>query len=138
MAKRITAAMLEFAKQLGATKNGRPDWYIVAEQLAAIAVPELLYDNGLKKCGSGRRPKNYDFLAMEVHRVMWINNCGVRAACRKIAKGDKVPLPARNGVKRYIIGGPWKGENPGTLETQYWRWFEREEKRQKKLTVKIR
>ena len=50
----------------------------------------------------GRPQNDDDFFAMEVHRVMRAYDCGVRAACVRIARGkkqDKVPLPSA-GRKR--------------------------------------
>jgi hypothetical protein len=85
----------------------------------------------------GRPQKEDDFFAMEVHRVMQAYNCGVRAACHRIARGGRVPLPPREGRKRYTVGSPWKDSNAGTLEQRYFRWLRREEERQKKLTIEI-
>jgi hypothetical protein len=86
----------------------------------------------------GRRQKDDDFLAMEVHRVMRAYDCGVRAACQRIAQGKKVPLPPRSdGKKRYTIGSPWRGTNAGTLEQRYFRWLRREEKQQQALALRI-
>jgi hypothetical protein len=86
----------------------------------------------------GRRQKQDDFFAMEVHRVMRAYGCGVRAACQRIAQGKKVPLLSRSdGKKRYTVGSPWQGTNAGTLEQRYFRWLRREEKRQQTLALKI-
>lgn len=88
----------------------------------------------------GRPINDDDFFAMEVHRMMQAYGCGVRAACQRIARGgrrDKVPLPSRDGIQRYTVGGPWKGLNAGTLEQRYFRWLRREEKRQAALTLRI-
>src|SRR5215213_7016317 len=119
MAKRIRPAMLRFAKEIGAWKGNRPDWYLVAEQLAEIAVPELLSEEPSGR-GPGRPPApergihdRDDFFAAEVHRVQWSFGCGVKEACCIIAKGSKkVPLPTRSGQpKRSITSGPWKGQS---------------------------
>jgi hypothetical protein len=115
MAKRIRPAMLRYAEILGAMKNGRPDWYHVAEELARIAVPELLQEDSPAGDGPGRPRANFDWLAMEVHRVMAAYDCGVRTACKKIAlgrKADKLALPrtATRGAGWYTVGSPWKGK----------------------------
>jgi hypothetical protein len=105
------------------------------------------------KAKRGRPLKDDDFLAMEVHRVMQAYKCGVRAACKRIARGkkqDRVPLlggpwrlnrkkePTRQkATKAYTIGSPWQGTNAGTLEQRYFRWLRREEERQKAHTLKI-
>lgn len=139
MGKRVKPEMLAFAKRVGAWRGGRPDWYTVAERLAEISKPELLTESVMATRGPGR-PKNddEDFLATEVHRVMWAFNIGVREACRRIDRGDKVPLPTRPGKPaRWTAGSPWKGTNHGTLESRYWRWRRAESERQKKLTVEI-
>ena len=137
MAKRIRQAMVDFAKHIGAMRGGRPDWYRVAEALAAIAKPELM--KGEAKDTHLGRPKNDDdFLAVEVQRVMWTFDVGVREACRRIARGYKVPLPTLPGKPpRWTVGSPWKGTKPGTLEQRYFRWWKLEQERQKKLTTEI-
>ena len=86
----------------------------------------------------GRRRNDDDFFAMEVHRMMQAYDCGVRAACRKIANGAAAQqLLPRKGLKRWIRGSEWRGQNAGTLEQRYFRWLRREEERQKKLTIEI-
>jgi hypothetical protein len=99
MAKRIKPRMVEYARSLGATTKRGPDWYLVAEHLAEIANPELLKNEPAEGTPRpGRRQNQDDFFAMEVHRVMSVYDCGVRAACEKIARGKReVPLPARGG-----------------------------------------
>jgi hypothetical protein len=42
MAKSLKPGLLRFATAIGAVRNRKPDWYLVAEELARIAVPELL------------------------------------------------------------------------------------------------
>jgi hypothetical protein len=140
VAKRIKMALVDFAKRLGAMRNGRPDWYLVAEHLAAISNPELLAEDGATTRGPGRPKNGDDFLAMEVHRLMWSFNIGVREACRRISRGDKVPIRKVHGTStdRWTRGSPWKGTNPGTLEQRYFRWLKDEKKRQEKLTIEIK
>jgi hypothetical protein len=140
MAKRIKPRMVEYARSLGATTKRGPDWYLVAEHLAEIANPELLKNEPAEGTPRpGRRQNQDDFFAMEVHRVMSVYDCGVRAACEKIARGKReVPLPARGGVRRYTVGSPWKGQKVRALETRYWRWLKREKKRQQEFRVTIR
>ena len=132
-------------------RGGRPDWYRVAEYLAALAIPELLQEDEAMTRGAGR-PKNTgeDFLAMEVHRVMTAFNVGVAEACRRISRGDRVPLltapwkvskdgtAARMKGRFMTKGSPWKGINPTTLESRYWRWRKAEKEQEQKLTVEIR
>jgi hypothetical protein len=141
VAKRIKMAMVDFAKRVGAMRNGRPDWYRVAEHLAAISKPELVAKDGATTRGPGRSKNDDDFLAMEVHRVMWAFGVGVRTACRRISRGDKVPIRKVHGgpTGRWMtLGSPWKRTNPGTLEQRYFRWLKDEKKRQKKLTTEIK
>ena len=42
MSKQPTARMIKFASDIGAIKNGKPNRNRVAEELATIAIPELL------------------------------------------------------------------------------------------------
>jgi hypothetical protein len=138
VAKRIKLAMLDFARRTGAMRGGRPDWYLVAERLAEISKPELLAKDGATTRGAGRPKNDNDFLATEVNRVMWIFGVGAGEACRRIARGDKVPLPTREGKpQRWTKGSPWAGINHKTLERRYWRWRRDEEERQEKVAVKI-
>jgi hypothetical protein len=154
VAKHIKLAMLDFAKRTGAWRGGRPDWYLVAERLAEISKPELLSGDRVATRGPGRPKSDDDFLAMEVHRVMWAFNVGVAQACRRISRGDKVPLATRpwqvsaptDGGEpsiarqkgRYVTkGSAWKGIPATTLASRYWRWRHAEQKRQQKLAVKI-
>lgn len=105
----------------------------------------------LTKAKRGRPRKDDDFFAMEVHRVMREYNCGVRAACKRIAEGGKrsqasvyvtlVPPPPLKEpprrIKGWTVGSRWKRTNAGTLEQRYFRWLRREEARQKMQTLKI-
>jgi len=140
VAKRIKMALVDFAKRVKAMRNGRPDWYLVAEHLAAISHPELLAEDGATTHGPGRPKNDDDFLAMEVHRLVWSFDVGVREACRRISRGDKVPIRKVHGAPtgRWTHGSPWKGTNPGTLEQRYFRWLKDEKKRQEKLTIEIK
>jgi hypothetical protein len=122
-------------------RGGRPDWYRVAEHLAAISQPELLAEDGATTRGPGRPKNEDDFMAMEVHRVMWSFGVGVREACRRIARGDKVPIRKVHGAPtgRWVtLGSPWKGKHPRTLEQRYFRWLKGEKKRQQKLAIEIK
>jgi hypothetical protein len=88
----------------------------------------------------GRPPNDDDFFAMEVHRVMRAYECGVRAACQKIARGkerDKVPLSPDGTKKRWTLGSPWKDTNAETLEWRYFAWKRREEARQAAQSLTI-
>jgi hypothetical protein len=137
--KRIKLAMVNFANRIGAMRNGRPDWYAVAVALAEISKPELLAEDGAMTTRGPGRPKNEnDFLAMEVHRVMWAFDVGAEEACRRIERGDKVPLATRpDKPPRFTFGSPWKGIRCTTLASRYWRWRRAEKERQEKLAVKI-
>jgi hypothetical protein len=141
VAKRIKMAMVDFAKRVGAMRNGRPDWYGVAERLAEISKPELVAKDGATTRGPGRPKNDDDFLAMEVHRVMWAFDVGVREACRRISLGRKVPIRKVHGRPpgRWAThGSPWKDKHAGTLEQRYFRWLKGEKKRQQKLTIEIK
>ncbi len=135
MGKRIKPGLLAFAQGLGAVKGGRPDWYRVAEHLASEFLPELLVGEPDTR-GEGRPRSDLDWLAMEVVRVMGVFNCGQKVACRKIARGDKVPLVGK--PNRFTKGSRWKGENPGTLEQRFQRWKDREKERQAAGDAEIR
>jgi hypothetical protein len=141
--------MRDFAKRIGAMRGDRPDWYRVAEALAAISTPELLGDGPMSR-GAGRPKTNDDFLAMEVHRTMWAFDVGVDEACRRISRGDKVPLPkgpwrvsapgdgpptaTRLPGKSATKGSPWAGMKWSTLVRRYKRWKAEEKQRQQKET----
>jgi len=89
--------------------------------------------------GAGRpKSDDDDFLATEVHRVMWHFDVGVKEACRRIERGDKVPLPTRPGNPvKSTVGSPWRGIKATTLATRYWRWRRAEKERAEKVAVKI-
>jgi hypothetical protein len=147
VAKRINPALLNYARRIGAMRNGRPDWYLFAEDLAKISRPDLLEEDGAVTRGAGRPKGDADFLAMEVHRVMWAFSVGVAGACRRISRGDKAPLLTRTWRisppgdeppsatrddrpgRLYTKGSRWQGINPKTLESRYWRWRRDEQKR---------
>jgi hypothetical protein len=149
--------MVDFAKRIGAVRGGRPDWYRVAVALAKISKPELLAGGRVTTRGPGRPKSDNDFLAMEVHRVMLACDVGVLEACRRISRGDRVPLAtppwqvsaptdggepsiARLKGKWKTKGSAWKGIPATTLTTRYWRWRRAENERQQelqKLAVKI-
>jgi hypothetical protein len=146
--RRIRLALLDFAMRNGLVRGEHPDWYRVAELFAEMAMPELLENSAMTR-GPGRPKNEDDFLAVEIHRVMSVFDTGVKEACRRIARGDKVPL--RTGVvqksgKRkpaMTAGSPWQSTEvqpikAGTLERRYWRWLRAEKQRQKKSAVKIR
>jgi hypothetical protein len=152
VAKRIRLRMLEFAKRIGAVRgDGQADWYYVAETLAAMLMPELLEEDEVMTRGAGRPRNEDDFLAMEVHRVMWVFDVGVEKACDHISAGTPAPLLtapwtlAQDGTpervspeKRWAAGGsPWQGIKAGTLAQRYWRWRKAEKERQEKSTIEI-
>ena len=139
MAKRIKPAMLRYAANIpGAIKkNGRPDWYLVAEELAQLFIPELLQEDTVIARGPGRPKGNDDFFAADVHWMMQSAECGVAEACRKLSLGDQMQVPSRPGTRRYIKTDRYKGKNPDTLEQRYFRWLKREKERQQKLAIEI-
>jgi hypothetical protein len=143
MAKQIKPGMLRFAKDIGAIKNGKPDWYLVAELLARIAVPELLEETPAAPLPGRPKLADNDFLAMEIRRVMATSACGEREACRRIARGDLVRSPVSlwrgpgDRVTVYTKGSPWKGQNPLTLEGRYARWKRAEKAREARMRITI-
>ena len=153
--RRIRRALLDFAERIGAVRSdGQADWYRVCEYLAEISKPELLEDDTMTS-GAGRPKNDDDFLAMEVHRVMWAFNIGVEKACKHIEAGTPVPLltapwTLKDGKATMLEGrwatgsrseeikaSPWQGINAGTLAQRYWRWRKAEKERQKNFTTEI-
>ena len=94
--------------------------------------------------------RSNDFLAMEVNRVIWAFGVGVDEACRRISRGDAVPLlsgpwivskPGDGPPKitraegQYSTkGGKWKGINDKTLARRYKKWLAEEKERQQNKT----
>ena len=72
---------------------------------------------------------------MEVHRVMSAFGVGADEACRRVSRGDKVPVTWRwldrdgtiKAKRAHTVGSPWKNIKPGTLARRYWRWRKTEE-----------
>jgi hypothetical protein len=138
--------MLEFAKQIGAIRGGRPDWYVLAEHLAAIAKPDLLKDPPVSKpVGRPKRETNLSWLYMDVRMMMRRRGrgCTIKRACELLAKGERphripvtVPPGGMNvilpdgtkatltpGTKFMMRGvmGNWKGKKVKTMVVDYQR-----------------
>jgi hypothetical protein len=143
MAKRVKAKMAAYAKHLRAMKNGRPDWYLVAEHLAEIAIPELVSQEEPSGRGPGRPKGEYAFLAWEVDRIMREKGCGVFKACCELASPEGGPQRVRlwggsDGPNWLMTrGSPWTGENPRTLERRYHEWKNGWEEEQKRHQITV-
>ena len=92
------------------------------------------------QCGNGAwlsadAAEGRRFLAMEIIRVMRAYQCGVRAACQRIAgeKSGTGAVAATEGDEAVYHGQPMEGHEPRYIEQRYFRWLRREEERQKKL-----
>jgi hypothetical protein len=143
--KRIRPGMVAFADKIGAMKGGRPDWYLVAERLAEITLPELLVEQPSGR-GPGRPLRGDFLLAWEIHRTMAEYRCSARKACQRITQGkneksetwNRLPLPTREGLKpRYTVGSEWREANPSTLYQRYLRWKKLEGEYQEKHAIEI-
>jgi hypothetical protein len=138
--------MLQFAKDIGAMRNGRPDWYAVAERLAPFAAgefPQLLQDD-FPVSRPAHRPRKEDWywLFRDVDLVRRQRNCTVKKACELLAKGEK-PYRARYTVsagERHWIriqSGAWQGTKAKTLEQRYYEWL-RHQKKQPLKNIELR
>lgn len=122
--------MLQFAKEIGAVRNGRPDWYAVAEYLVPFAAgkfPQLLGDDSPASRPAHRPPKeNWFWLVHDVNLIIrQKEGCTVIEACRLLAKGERphrVFAYNQAGESRevYIQSGKWRGMKPRTLEQRYY------------------
>jgi hypothetical protein len=122
--------MVEFAKCIDAVRNGRPDWYAVAEFLAPFAFehfPELLLDDMPAANGRPGRPAiEWYWLVHDVDLLIRQRKCRtVKVACRLLAKGEepyRVRVTTGEGKRRAarMQSGPWKGKKPRSLEQRYY------------------
>ena len=85
MRKRIKSGMTKFARELGAMRGKRPDWYLVAEHLAGIARPDLL-DSPSNK-GPGAPGIDWTMLFFDVDLVMRQKRCTITEACKELCRG---------------------------------------------------
>jgi hypothetical protein len=125
MRRRIRDSMVQFAKEIGAIRGGRADWYAVADHLAERYAPHLLGD--LSASLPAHRPRgNWFWLVRDVGLIRQQQNCTIKEACRLLAKGKAFPnvvtiLPTGESVR--LQAGKWRGMKPRTLEQRYYEWL---------------
>lgn len=133
MAKRIRESMLGLAKEIGAVRrDGRPDWYAVAEHLAAEQRPELLLRDTGRRRGPQARP--WRWLCHDVELVQAQRRCSIQDACGFLSEGKypettvylSAEVAQKLGVdpgthKVRAAGGRWKGMSVLTLERKYYK-----------------
>jgi hypothetical protein len=137
--------MQKFAKTIDAVRNGRPDWYAVAEFLVPFAAeqfPELLSDDVPANDGPGRPPKEWYWLAHDVDLIRRQRHCTIKRACLQLAKGERpyltrVTLGSGERQSVRIQSGKWKGEKPRTLEQRYFEWMRGWKKESEQRSIKI-
>ena len=122
MRKRIKSSMLKFARELGAMRGKRPDWYLVAEHLAEIARPDLLDS---PSTGPGRKGNNWFFLVTDVNLVQRQKDCSVEDACGWLVEGYlphhvTATLPDGTQVKGRAASEKWKGREPENMRQRYY------------------
>jgi hypothetical protein len=127
VAKQIRQGMLDLAKQIGAMRKGKPDWYMVAEYFAAIAHPELLESPPISR-PVGRPKKNRIWLVYDVN-LLRLTGCTIKEACRRLADGEcpnRVSWPMLDGTTRTgrMQMGLWTGKKVNTLAVDYQRALE--------------
>jgi hypothetical protein len=126
--KRIRAAMMELAREIGAMRGGRPDWYLVAEHLAEIARPDLLESPPKSNRPTGRPKADGFAIVLDVSAVRREKGCGVVEACKLLAQGE---LPHRvtahrldgTAVKLRVASRQWKNQDPDTLRVSYYKYL---------------
>jgi hypothetical protein len=114
MPRRTKKRMLTLARQFDAVrKDGRADWYLLAEHLADIVYPN----------DATEPAKNSSLrLFRDVKVMMLMERCSVRKACKLLAEGHdphrgrSMPLLS-DGTPVAIprISKGWKGRNPDGL-----------------------
>ena len=140
--------MLQFAKRIDAVRNGRPDWYAVAEFLAPFAFeqfPELLLDDmSATTRPEGRPAIEYFWLVHDVELIRRQRpGCTVKDAIRLLAKGEAphrvLMADAGTGERRpaRIQSGPWNGQRPRSLEQRYYEHLRVWGKLAKEQAIKI-
>jgi hypothetical protein len=148
MRRRVRSSMLKFAKTVDAIRNGRPDWYAVAEFLAPFAAeqfPELLSDDVPARGRPGRPHKeNWYWLVHDVDLVRRQQHCTIKKACLQLAKGEaphlsRITLGSGERRSVWILqSGKWKGEKPRTLEQRYYEWMRGWKKESAERSIKIK
>jgi hypothetical protein len=167
MAKQIKPGMLRFAKALGAMKNGRPDWYLVAEELAAVAAPELLKGEPVASRPAGR-PKSKkpddesdEVLAIEIDYLKWTKKfASLKKACEYLSESgfyerqyvtndvarDSAGEPIRGPDGKFLVikhtktikfRNPWKAIPAETLKRRYQAWLKLEKLRRAEMSITI-
>jgi hypothetical protein len=126
--------MLEFAKRLDAVRNGRPDWYAVAEFLtqpfAFEQFPELLLDDMPAKTRPEGRPAIEWYWLVHDVELLRRQRPGrtVKGAIKLLTDGEAphrvLVTDAGTGERRpaRIQSGPWKGQKPRSLEQRYFEY----------------
>jgi hypothetical protein len=163
MAKQIKPGMLRFAKAMGAMKNGRPDWYLVAEELAAVAVPELLEgEPASRPVGRPKRSDDDTALATEINYLKETKKFpSLKKACAHLSVSDfyeqrkqrhVITDVARDSAGKQLFGpdgevliirkqiklaNPWKGIPAETLKRRYQAWLKVEKQRQIEMSIPI-
>lgn len=129
--------LVALAKTIGAIrKDGKIDWYAVAEYLAKAGDPDSpTYESPTKK--PGKPAVDWSWLVDDVHRLMQDQDCSIEEACEALANGahphrvmgvmdDGRKIPLRVAGSRR-----WKGMKAATLYQRYqeamrpWRTFQR-------------
>lgn len=128
MPKRRKSQMVDLARHLGAVRNGHPDWYALAEKLAA----ELyVMDEPEQKAG---QPTLRELrLYQDVKTVQLVKGCSILKACNVLVKKRRENLGkwrTADGTRVVIppVSNLWKSKNPESLKT---RFFECKRKLQK-------
>jgi hypothetical protein len=138
--------MRQFAKNIDAIRNGRPDWYAVAEFLVPFAAeqfPELLRDDVPANGPAGRPPKeNWYWLVHDVDLIRQQRHCTVKKACQQLAKGvaphvGRITLGSGDRRSVRIQSGKWEGTKPKTLEQRYYEWMRGWKKESAERSLKI-
>jgi hypothetical protein len=163
MANQPTARMIKLAREIGAIRNGKPDWYRVAE---FFAPPEFL--QGAPASRPVGRPKNEkpddqsdEVLAIEINHLKWTKKfASVKKACEHLSESgfyerryvtadvakDSAgkPLFGPDGkgsviqkTKTIKIANPWKGVPAATLKRRYQAWLKIEKQRQTEMSIAI-
>jgi hypothetical protein len=140
--------MVEFAKRIDAFRNGRPDWYAVAEFLAPFAFehfPELLRDDmPAKNRPEGRPAIEWYWLVHDVELIRQQRpGYTVKAAIKLLANGEAphrvLMTDAGTGERRpgRIQSGLWKGQKPRSLEQRYYEHLRVWEKLAEEQSIEI-
>jgi hypothetical protein len=107
--------MFMLAEQLGAVRDGAPDWRLLAERLAEEFVPGLRVEKYPTR-GRGKPKQEFYALVRDVSECIAQNGGSVQAACHELTK-----MPGR-----------WKGKDACTLERRYFEWLKDWDEEQKR------